>query len=208
MMLEQWTKTFLLAMVVIDPISLAPIFLAMVSSYGRAAIDRIIVVATLVAIGVLCGFYLFGGPFLEKIGVQVASFRILGGIFLLAVAFEMVFERRTNRKISTAQQVASKAELDSLAVFPLAIPLIAGPAALTLTVVTAQSHSFGSAEHLVGFLPIAVVVLLAALSMKAASFATRILTPVVTLVIQRLFGMILGALATQFVIDGIKETFF
>ncbi|XDZ64849.1 MarC family protein [Alphaproteobacteria bacterium LSUCC0684] len=207
-MLDQWTQTFLLAMVVIDPISLAPIFLAMVSPYGKAAIDRIIIVATIVAIGVLGSFYLFGGPFLEKIGVEVASFRILGGIFLLAVAFEMVFERRTSRKISTAEQVASKAELDSLAVFPLAIPLIAGPAALTLTVVTAQSEAFGSAGHLMGFLPIAAVVVLAAVAMKAAAFATRILTPVVTLVIQRLFGMILGALATQFVIDGIKEIFF
>jgi len=207
-MLEQWTKTFLLAIVVIDPISLAPIFLAMVSPYGKTAINRIIVVSTIVAVGVLFFFYLMGGPLLEKIGVDVASFRILGGIFLLAVAFEMVFERRTNRKISTAKQVASKAELDSLAVFPLAIPLIAGPAALTLTVVTAQSQPLGSADHLLGFLPIAMVIVLAAMSMKLASFATRVLTPVVTLVIQRLFGMILGALATQFVIDGIKETFF
>jgi len=207
-MLEQWTKTFLLAIVVIDPISLAPIFLAMVSPYGKTAINRIIVVSTIVAVGVLFFFYLMGGPLLEKIGVDVASFRILGGIFLLAVAFEMVFERRTNRKISTAEQVASKAELDSLAVFPLAIPLIAGPAALTLTVVTAQSQPLGSADHLLGFLPIAMVIVLAAMSMKLASFATRVLTPVVTLVIQRLFGMILGALATQFVIDGIKETFF
>lgn len=206
-MVDNFITTFLLAMVVIDPLSLAPIFLALVSKYNKREINRIITMAVFTSVLILAVFYSFGGVFLEKIGVEVASFRIIGGVLLVYVAIEMMFEKRTARKIDAADKAANNEELDSLAIFPLSIPLIAGPAAMTLSIVTAQQSSFGSPQHLLGFLPIAAVIFLAAISMKTASLATHILTPQVTLVIQRIFGLILGALATQFIIDGIKEAF-
>lgn len=206
-MVDNFITTFLLAMVVIDPLSLAPIFLALVSKYNKREINRIITMAVFTSVLILTVFYSFGGVFLEKIGVEVASFRIIGGVLLVYVAIEMMFEKRTARKIDAADKAANNEELDSLAIFPLSIPLIAGPAAMTLSIVTAQQSSFGSPQHLLGFLPIAAVIFLAAISMKTASLATHILTPQVTLVIQRIFGLILGALATQFIIDGIKEAF-
>ncbi|MGU9961409.1 MAG: MarC family protein [Candidatus Puniceispirillales bacterium WSBS_2018_MAG_OTU23] len=206
-MIEPFIGTFLLAMVVIDPLSIAPIFLALVANYSKPEINRIIYMAIFTSIFILATFYMFGSIFLAKIGVDVSSFRIIGGILLVYVAIEMMFNKRTERKIDTADKAARTEELDSLAIFPLAIPLIAGPAAMTLAIVTSGNNDFGNIQHLLGFLPIFTVILLAGVSMKMASMAKFILTPVVTLVIQRVFGLILGALAAQFIIDGLKEAF-
>ena len=206
-MVDSLVNTLLLALVVIDPLSLAPIFLALTSRLNPQEINRIIRIALITAILILMLFYWFGSIFLETIGVAVPSFRIVGGMFLIVIAFEMVFEKRTTRKINTANQSAKNEMLDSLAVFPLAVPLIAGPAAITLAVVSSESMAVGSLEHSIGFLPLGGVVLLSGISMKAASLVAGVLTPIVIVAVQRIFGLILGALATQFVIDGIIETF-
>ena len=207
-MLDGFINTFLLAMVVIDPISIAPIFVALAANYSKLEINRIILMAVFVSTIVLAVFYLFGAVLLEKIGVEVSSFRIIGGILLLYVGVEMMTSKRTERKKNAADKAASTDELDSLAIFPLAVPLIAGPAAMALSIVTASRSPFASPEHLLGFFPIFAVIVLAGIMMKVSSAAKRALTPVISLVIQRIFGLLLGALATQFIIDGIKEAFF
>ena len=132
---------------------------------------------------------------------------IIGGIFLIAVAFEMVFEHRATRRSATAQTASEDKTLSSIAVFPVAIPLIAGPATITLAILARGDAESGPLHWILPVLPLVLVIAMAGLFMLLSSFIVEKIGQTVSLVLQRLFGLLLGALAIEFVIRGIRDTF-
>ena len=138
------------------------------------------------------------------LGVSLPAFRIAGGLLLFWIAFEMVFERRNERKQNTAEVAITKDHIQNVAAFPLAIPLMAGPGALTATMLLA-GRAGGDLVQLGLLVGIAgVVVLACTLTFFLATPISRMLGVTGNVVLTRLLGVILAAMAVQFVVDGVK----
>ena len=144
---------------------------------------------------------------LDIMGVNINSFKIIGGIFLVVVAFEMVFEKRDERRQNLADTAKDDISVISLATFPLAIPLIAGPGAITITMLISERSGSDVIEKILNFIPITFAILLAGIAMWLSSKLVEKLSMSLLSVIQRVFGLLLGALAIEYVISGIKNTF-
>jgi multiple antibiotic resistance protein len=190
--------------VTIDPIGVVPIFLSLTAHLAPAERRRVAIKGTAIAALLLVGFALAGEALLNWLGIGMPAFRIAGGLLLLVIAGEMLFERRNERRAQRADS-AAEGEADALAVFPLAVPLLAGPAALTAAVLMMSEHAGDPAAQgtvlatLLGVMVGAGVLLL--VSAKVASLLGRGAIDVTT----RLLGIILAALAIQFVLDGIFQ---
>ena len=113
--------------------------------------------STLTAFGILLVFWLFGSALLQMMGININSFRIVGGLFLMVIAYQMVFEQRQRRKEETAEAAIDDEELSSLATFPLAIPLMAGPGAITLVMLLSEKSGSSIENQVIGFSPIIIV---------------------------------------------------
>jgi len=189
--------------VVVDPVGLTPTFLAITHGLPRAARRSVAVRASLIAGAILIGTALIGDWLFRMLGISLAAFRIAGGLLLFSIAFEMLFGVRMRREGQAAEQ-ALEEHVRNVAAFPLAIPLLAGPGAITATVLLA-----GRADGnliLLGVL-LAVVVLVAVACFVAFIFAGqigRLLGMTGNIVLSRLLGVLLAALAVQFVVDGIR----
>ncbi len=189
--------------VVVDPVGLTPTFLAVTHGLPRAARRSVALRASLIAGAILIGAALLGDWLFRTLGISLAAFRIAGGLLLFAIAFEMLFGVRMRREGQVAEQAVEE-HVRNIAAFPLAIPLLAGPGAITATVLLA-----GRADGnllLVGLL-IAVVVIVSTACFVAFIFAgriSRLLGMTGNIVLSRLLGVVLAALAVQFVVDGIR----
>jgi multiple antibiotic resistance protein len=189
--------------VVVDPVGLTPTFLAITHGLPRAARRSVALRASLIAGAILIGTALIGDWLFRMLGISLAAFRIAGGLLLFTIAFEMLFGVRMRREGEAAEQAVEE-HVRNVAAFPLAIPLLAGPGAITATVLLA-----GRADGnliLVGVL-LAVVVLVAVACFVAFIFAGqigRLLGMTGNIVLSRLLGVLLAALAVQFVVDGIR----
>ncbi len=189
--------------VVVDPVGLAPTFLAVTEGLPRAARKNVALRASLIAGAILIGSALIGDWLFRTLGISLPAFRIAGGLLLFAIAFEMVFGVRMRREGQAAEQAVEE-HVRNIAAFPLAIPLLAGPGAITATVLLAGRA--GGNVLLLGIL-LAVVVLVALASLAAflsAERISRLLGLTGNIVLSRLLGVLLAALAVQFVIDGIR----
>ena len=144
---------------------------------------------------------------LDIMGVNINSFNIIGGLFLVVVAFELVFEKRDERRQNLADTAKDDISVLSLATFPLAIPLIAGPGAITITMLISERSGPDVIEKILNFIPITFAILLAGIAMWLSSKLVEKLSMSLLSVIQRVFGLLLGALAIEYVISGIKSTF-
>jgi len=189
--------------VVVDPVGLAPTFLAVTESLARSHRRQVALRASAIAAAVLIGTALGGDWLLRQLGITLPAFRIAGGLLLFAIAFEMVFGLRMQRETETAE-LAVEEHIHHVAAFPLAIPLMAGPGAITATILLA-----GQA----GARPVWLAVLLGVIAAVAATclvafvMAERIgrwLGVTGNIVLSRLLGVILAALAVQYVIDGAR----
>src|SRR5580693_3997977 len=190
-------------LVVVDPIGLAPTFLAVTEGLPRRARRDVAVRASLIAGAILIGTALLGDLLLRALGISLPAFRIAGGLLLFAIAFEMVLGVRMRREGQAAEEAVEE-HVRNIAAFPLAIPLMAGPGAITATVLLAGRA--GGNPVLIAVL-IGVVVLVAASCFLAFLFAERIgraigLTG--NIVLSRLLGVLLAALAVQYVVDGVR----
>jgi multiple antibiotic resistance protein len=189
--------------VVVDPIGLAPTFLAVTEGLPRRARRDVAVRASLIAGAILIGTALIGDLLLRALGISLPAFRIAGGLLLFAIAFEMVLGVRIRREGQEAEEAVEE-RVRNIAAFPLAIPLLAGPGAITATVLLS-----GRADGnmlLVGLL-LAVVVLVALSCLAAFLLAgrlSRLLGLTGNIVLSRLLGVLLAALAVQYVVDGIR----
>jgi len=187
---------FVTLFVVIDPIALTPLFIALTRGSDAAHRRAIALRCSIVAIILLTLFGLFGEALLHFVGISMPAFRISGGILLFLTALEMLFERRTQRRKGQATNT------DDPSVFPLAIPLIAGPGAMTsMILLTDQAHDWVGllAVHLVMIAVVTVVFMF----FLASSMFERALGETGAKVITRLLGMLLAALSVQFVLDGL-----
>jgi len=193
-------------LVVVDPVGLAPTFLALTTGLSAPARRRIALRACLIAAAVLAGAALGGDWLFKMLGISLPAFRIAGGLLLFSIASEMVFGVRIARQSKTAEQAVEE-HLHDIAAFPLAVPLMAGPGAITATVLLA-----GRADGHPVALALLIGVILAVLAICYGVFlaATRIeraLGITGNIVLSRLLGVILAALAVQYVIDGIRAVF-
>lgn len=207
-MLEQPLKFFVVFFVVVEPVSLIPLFSGLThganASYKRRMAGR----AVLVAAAILVLFALGGAAFLELMGISLEAFRIFGGLLLFLLSLEMVFARESGTRTSSSELAESKRRAD-ISVFPLAFPFIAGPGALATILLWfgplhlgAQSGLFGAYLAAVG-----LVLAIALVLMLLAEPLMRVIGVTGANVAGRLLGVILGALAVQFVLDGLRAAF-
>jgi multiple antibiotic resistance protein len=190
--------------VVVDPIGLVPSFIAVTSHLAKAAQRRVAVEASLIAGGILLAATLGGDWLLDSLSISLPAFRIAGGLLLLWIAFEMVFEKRLARQSRTAEQ-AQADQAFKVAAFPLALPLMAGPGALTATILL--SARADSNPILLGSLVLAIILVIIGCmcSFLMAGTIGRLLGITGNVVLSRLLGILLAALAVQFVIDGVQD---
>lgn len=189
---------FVALFVVIDPIGLAPLFVALTQGRAAKARLRIGLRAIGVAAALLLVFGLAGDAVLAFLGISLAAFQIAGGILLFLTALEMLFERRTKRR----EDQAEKGE-DDPSIFPLAMPLIAGPGAIA-TMILLSGQADGDPVYLAQIMGVAAAVLSLVFALfLLATPMERALGPVGINVVTRLLGMLLAALSVQFVLNGV-----
>ena len=188
--------------VVIDPIAIAPLFLALTPGMTNAQRRKIAWRAVMVAGGVLAVFTFMGEALLHFIGISMPAFRVAGGILLFLTAMDMLFERRTKRREDRTAEEESDEDHNDPSVFPLAIPLISGPGAIASVILLTGEKPGG--EGLITVLVITALTLgVMALTLQASSYLERVIGKSGINVITRLLGMLLAALSVQFVLDGL-----
>lgn len=191
--------------VVIDPPGCAPIYAGLTAGVERAHVRAMAMRAVLVAAAILFVFALFGEDILDALGISLDSFRIAGGIMLFLIALEMVFEKRTQRREDRAQKLIDTPEHEDVSIFPMAMPMIAGPGSIA-SVMLQMSRGHGIERTLVILAAMASILLLTLVALLAAGPLMRIMGQKIEAVITRLLGVLLAALAAQFVIDGIRAS--
>ena len=201
-MIELFVSSFITFFVVIDPPGCAPIYAGLSSGASAAHRRAMAVRAVAVAALILLVFALFGEALLKGLGISLASFRIAGGIMLFLIALEMVFEKRTQRREDRAAKVAD-AQVEDVSIFPMAMPMIAGPGSIA-AVMLLGSRNPGLERHLVVLAALVSILLLTLGSLLAAGTIMRWLGARIEAVITRLLGVLLAALAVQFVMDGLQ----
>jgi len=204
-MTDYFINAFATLFVTIDPVGLAPMFLGVTAGLSAADRRRVAYRATITAAIILLVFFVAGQSVLTVLGISVSAFRVAGGILLFLIAIEMVFGKRQQRKAETAEKAVEHhppADFHEVAVFPLAIPLIAGPAAISAIILLS-----GQAPDTLTYLGLAgVIVIILASCLFAFLLADRIerlLGDTAQLVITRLLGVLLAALSIQFIADGV-----
>jgi multiple antibiotic resistance protein len=204
-MIELFLSAFVTFFVVIDPPGCAPIFAGLTT--GASAVHRraMAIRAVLVASAILLGFALFGEALLRALGISLNAFRIAGGIMLFLIALEMVFERRTERREDRAEKIRAD-EVADISIFPMAMPMIAGPGSIA-SVMLLMSQNDGLARSAVVLAAMASILALTLLALLIAGPIMRIVGAKIEAVVSRLLGVLLAALAAQFVIDGLRASF-
>ena len=150
-------------------------------------------------------FALLGEPLLRTLGISLSAFRLAGGIMLFMIALDMVFERRTERREERAKEIEGTPEAEDISVFPMAIPMIAGPGSIaSIMLLTARADTI--AEDVTVLAAMTVVILLTLLALIAAGPLMRLIGAKLEAMITRILGVILAALAAQFVLDGLERS--
>ena len=195
-------QNFLKAFVAIDPISLIPILTIITQGLNTKKTIKLSGFVFLITCSVIIFFSLYGNSFLIFMGISISSFQIIGGFFLLIISYEMVFEKRVKRKTTIANELIDEHELNNLAVFPISIPLVAGPSAITLSVLISKDISFTIVSFYTQIFPLVLTLFLTSIIIIFSNFFMKLLNKTIMNVLQKLFGLILGALAVEYVITG------
>jgi len=203
---EIFVSAFVTFFVVIDPPGCAPIFASLTAGGPPGFRRKMAIRSVLIAAAILVFFALFGEQLLDALGITLAAFRIAGGIMLFLIALEMVFEKRTARRETRAQEINATPEIEDISVFPMAIPMIAGPGSIA-SVMLLAARSDGPGESIAMFAALAAALTVLLVALLAAGPLMRFLGHKVEAMITRILGVILAALAAQFVIDGIGVSF-
>jgi multiple antibiotic resistance protein len=205
-MVEQLVKFFVVFFVVVDPISLIPLFAGLTQGASARFKKKMAGKASAIALGICVLFALVGAKFLDIMGISLSAFRIAGGTLLFLIALDMVFARPSGTRSTTSERKETK-QREDISVFPLAFPFIAGPGALATILLTAGEVG---ANPLIfaGFLGVvALVVTICWILMLATPPLMKVLGVTGANVVSRLSGVILAALAVQFIVDGIRGSF-
>ncbi len=205
-MIELFTTAFVTLLVIIDPPGCAPIFASLTRGGDAAHRRKMAVRSAVVAWFILIFFAFLGQPLLRTLGISLASFRLAGGIMLFIIALEMVFEKRTERREERAKEIEGTPEAVDISVFPMAIPMIAGPGSIA-TIMLLVGRAEGVFERGIVLGAMTLVIILTLLALLSAGPLMRLIGAKLEAMITRILGVILAALAAQFVIDGIKQSF-
>jgi multiple antibiotic resistance protein len=223
--MELWTTVivpaFAMLFVVIDPIGLVPMFIALTTGADAAAQRKVAIKAIGTATIILTSFALAGESVLHALGISLPAFRIAGGMLLFMIAAEMLFEKRTERRRRNVDEASKESEsdtndikdgpgtsefVDEISVFPLGLPLVAGPGAIAAVILLmSQSKGDIAAQVAVFGVLIGVLTLTLVMFLMAGRFS-KYFSPEITKALTRVLGMILAALAVQFVMTGLKNS--
>ena len=205
-MIELFGSALVTFLVIIDPPGCAPIFASLTSGASSAQRRAMAVRSSLIAWAILMFFALLGRPMLHALGISLASFRIAGGIMLFIIAVDMVFERRTERRERRVQTFEQTPEVEDISVFPMAMPMIAGPGSIASAMLWV-SRAETPVHIAIVLAAVTVVMLMTLITLLAAGPLMRLIGDRVEAAITRILGVILAALAAQFVVDGLKQSF-
>jgi multiple antibiotic resistance protein len=206
-MLDVALTAFATFFVIIDPIGVVPLFVALTPGMDAAQRRRTAVKAVIIATGILLTFTVLGQPILHYLGISLPAFRIAGGLLLLLLAVDMVVVKSSGIRTTTPKEEEEATHRPDVTVFPLAIPLIAGPGAITATILQQSQH----AGHLVNQLLVAGVLIgvlaMLMVGLLSAGLIMRLLGVTGVNVITRVFGIILTAVAVSNIVEGIRASF-
>lgn len=204
-MYDIFISAFVALFVIVDPIGIAPVFAGltkdMTVSYQRLMAWKGTIIGTLI----LVFFAFFGEPFLAALGISIDALRIAGGLMLFIIALEMVFEKRQERKRESAEKMDE--HFEDISVFPVALPLLAGPGAITTVMLAVADAGSNLTAQLMVVGALGSVMLITVITFLVAAPVMKLMGPTVNAVLTRLLGVILAALASQFILDGIKNAF-
>lgn len=204
-MIELFTSAFLTLAVIIDPPGCAPIFAGLTKGAAAAHRRAMAIRSAVVAWCILLFFALLGEPLLRTLGISLSAFRLAGGIMLFMIALDMVFEKRTERREERAREIEGTPEADDISVFPMAIPMIAGPGSIA-SIMLLSGRADGTGEQLVVLAAMTAVIALTLLALLTAGPLMRLIGAKIEAMITRILGVILAALAVQFVLDGLERS--
>lgn len=210
-MLSLLLASFVTFFVAIDPVAMAPMFTTMTARMTPEWRRQMAIKSVTIATGILLAFAFGGAWLLEQIHVSIDAFRIAGGLLLFLIAVDMLFEKRSERRDERAEKVAAEQakhpeHQDDISVFPLAIPLIAGPGAIASIMLFFAEHE-GLTERGMILLGVGANLALCLTAFLLSGPLSKIMGPTVGSMLTRVFGILLAALAAQFVVDGIKNAF-
>lgn len=204
-MYEAFIAAFIGLFVIVDPIGIAPVFAGLTQGSPTGHKRKMAIKGTIVGTLILVFFALVGKPFLGALGISMDGLRVAGGIMLFIIALEMVFEKRTERKQESAEKLDEYFE--DISVFPVALPLLAGPGAIATIMLTMSNYENDIAAQGAILGALALVMIITLFTFFMASRVMDWLGPTVNSVLTRLLGVILAALAAQFILDGFRNTF-
>ena len=204
-MIELFGSALVTFLVIIDPPGCAPIFASLTSGTSAAHRRAMAVRSSFIAWCILLFFALLGEPLLRTLGISLSAFRLAGGIMLFMIALDMVFERRTERREERAKEIEGTPQAEDISVFPMAIPMIAGPGSIA-SVMLLTSRAEGLAQDLTVLAAMTAVILLTIVALLAAGPLMRFIGAKLEAMITRILGVILAALAAQFVLDGVERS--
>lgn len=210
-MLSVLLASFVTFFVAIDPVAMAPMFTTMTARMTPAWRRQMAWKSVAIATGILLAFAFGGAWLLQQIHVSLDAFRIAGGLLLFLIAIDMLFEKRSERRDERAEKVAAEQAQhpgvqDDISVFPLAIPLIAGPGAIASIMLFFAEYD-GVPERAMVLLGAGANLALCLIAFLAAGPISRVMGPTIASMLTRIFGILLAALAAQFVVDGVRNAF-
>lgn len=196
-------NAFATLFVTIDPVGLAPLFLGLTDGMTRKERFSVAFRACLIALFLMTVFLIAGQKILDTMGITIHAFRVAGGLLLFYTAFEMIYGSRQDRKKKQSEDAVNRDHIANIAVFPLALPLIAGPGAISATILLSSEDTSIEWQFTL-FAIIATVILIVWLAFAASQAIDRYLGNTGRMILTRLLGVLLAALAVQFVVDGLS----
>ena len=206
MLPELFVSAFITLFVVIDPPGCAPIYAGLTKQASAVQARNMALRAVGIAATILLVFAFFGEALLGALHIELDAFRIAGGLMLFFIAFEMVFEKRTQRRTERADKISADPEIEDVSVFPMAMPMLAGPGAIA-AIMLLMNEADEPGDKAAVFAALVLVLALTAAALVAAGPLIRLLGDKVEAVVTRLLGVLLAALAAQYVIDGLRGAF-
>ena len=200
-------NSFILFFVAIDTIGNIPFFLSLTEEAKIKQRNQIAIKSIIIAFFIMITFAYAGRYLLDAIGVSLDSLKIAGGIILMILAIDILFEKRKTRREKRVEEALDEKSFDDIIVFPIAIPFIAGPAALTTIILLIGNYTINSEFQIPVILALIAALVVSLILMIGANFIVKFLPKQILHATARVMAFILAALATQFIIDGIKASF-
>lgn len=206
-MFEPLIKTFITLFVIIDPVAVVPLYIKLTHGASLEYKKKVALKSTIIATIILLSFAWIGETLLDSLGISNGALSIAGGLLLLITAMDMVLVKDTGIRSTTSDENEEADKRDDVSVFPLAIPMISGPGALTSVIIQMKNAGGHFWAEMGIVLVIIIVLLITYYSMRAATFLSRLLGVTGTNVVTRVFGIILAALSIQLMISGLQQCF-